>query len=170
MSKVFYTSDWHMGHPGIHEKFRTQFSSESDHDNTILDNYRKVAGKRDVVYFLGDICFKKYSLDLIKELPGTKRLILGNHENQFKEFSKVDLFDVFETIDGLHKRKGAWLSHAPIHPIELRGKMNIHGHVHNATINDFRYVNVSLENCNYFPVDFAVIKRAYANQQVFTKI
>lgn len=170
MSKVFYTSDWHIGHPGIHTKFRTQFTSEREHDDTIIDNYLATVTKRDVVYFLGDICFKQYSLDIIRALPGDKRLVLGNHENQFGEFRTVELWDVFNNVHGLHSRKGCWLSHAPLHPDELRGKFNIHGHTHNVTLQDPRYVNVSLENCNYFPVDFTEIKAALAAGTIFTKL
>lgn len=122
------------------------------------------------MYFLGDICFKQYSLDIIRALPGDKRLVLGNHENQFGEFRTRELWDVFNKVHGLHSRKGCWLSHAPIHPEELRGKFNIHGHVHDKTLQDPRYVNVSLENCNYFPVDFTEIKAALAAGTIFTKL
>ena len=65
---------------------------------------------------------------------------------------------------GLEKYKGAWLSHAPIHPAELRGKINIHGHVHYANVLDEtgkldnRYFNVSLENTGGCPIALNVIK------------
>ena len=32
------------------------------------------------------------------------------------------------------KEHGMWLSHAPIHPDELRGKPSVHGHCHYANI------------------------------------
>ena len=95
MSKVFYTADWHIGHPGIASKFRPCFSSDEEHDAIIRRNYLEVVTKRDVVFFLGDICFKQYSLDFIRDLPGDKRLVLGNHDNQFGEFRTQELFDVF---------------------------------------------------------------------------
>lgn len=39
-------------------------------------------------------------------------------------------------VYSLVKYKGFWLSHAPIHPEELRGCKNIHGHCHDAVISD----------------------------------
>jgi len=169
MSRVFYTSDWHLGHKGISDKFRTQFESDQHHNESIIENYNKVILKRDTVFFLGDICFDKASLDLIRALPGHKRLILGNHENQYGKFRSVELWDVFEKVHGLHTRKHVWLSHAPIHPEELRDKPNIHGHVHEKTLQDWRYANVSLENCNYYPVDFQDIKASFEANKIFTK-
>ena len=169
MSRVFYTADWHLGHRGISDKFRTQFESDQQHIDVIIANYNEVIMKRDTVYFLGDICFDKASLDLIRALPGCKRLVMGNHENQYGEFRTRELWDVFEKVYGLHTRKGVWLSHAPIHPEELRDKPNVHGHVHEKTLNDPRYANVSLENCGYYPVNFQDIQQAFANDEIFSK-
>lgn len=167
MSRVFYTADWYLGHKGIHEKFRTQFESEAHHNNVIIDNYCNTILKRDTVYFLGDICFDKYSLDVIRKLPGLKRLVLGNHENQYGKFRTAELFDVFDKVYGLHTRKHVWLSHAPIHPDELRGKPNLHGHVHDKTIKDPRYVNVCLENTKYYPVDFQELKQHISEGTIY---
>jgi calcineurin-like phosphoesterase family protein len=45
------------------------------------------------------------------------------------------------------------LTHCPIHPsqLEYRYKYNIHGHVHENSINDPRYINVSAEVIDYTP-------------------
>ena len=169
MSRVYYTSDWHIGHKNI-ANYRNEFASIEEHDKTIIDNYNETIRPRDIVYFLGDICFDKASLDVIRALPGRKRLVMGNHENQYGEFRTSELWDVFEKIYGLHTRKKVWMSHAPIHPEELRDKPNVHGHVHKNTIQDYRYANVCLENCNYYPVDFEGIKAAFAAKRIFTKL
>jgi calcineurin-like phosphoesterase family protein len=63
-----------------------------------------------------------------------------------------------DSVQSLVKYKGFWLTHAPIHPDELRGKMNVHGHVHTKTLADNRYFNVSCENVGYKPVCFDDIK------------
>lgn len=52
-------------------------------------------------------------------------------------------------IQALGKQTGGgkkfWLSHCPLHPEELRGRLNIHGHVHTNSVRDQRYINVSFE-------------------------
>ena len=65
---------------------------------------------------------------------------------------------------GLYKYKEFWLSHAPIHPCELRGKRNIHGHVHQNHVmdehhkRDNRYINVCVENTDGAPVSLDKIR------------
>lgn len=157
MSKVYVTSDWHLGHANA-IKWRSQFHSQYDHETTIIKNYTETITKRDTVYFLGDIVLgkdEKERLELLSEmadLPGHKHLILGNHDLDRPFRNLAELGAVFgDRIYSLKEYKGFWLSHAPIHPRELRGKRNIHGHVHENTIPDVRYYNACLENTDYFP-------------------
>jgi calcineurin-like phosphoesterase family protein len=55
--------------------------------------------------------------DIIDELNGRKILIRGNHDN----FKIGEYLKHFEDVQGICKYKGFWVSHAPIHPAELRG-------------------------------------------------
>lgn len=169
MSKLFFVSDLHLGHKAI-PKYRPQFTTTEEHDDFIISNYLATVSKRDTIYFLGDVAFSMDAIMRLKVLPGYKILILGNHDTDFGIAHAQALQTCFNRVYGLTTKKGCWLSHAPIHPEELRGKFNIHGHTHNATLQDPRYVNVSLENCNYFPVDFTEIKAALAAGTVFTKL
>ena len=100
-------------------------------------------------------------LHQLGRLNGNKNLILGNHDIQLRDWV------YFNKVVGFEKYKGTWLSHAPIHPAELRGKLNIHGHVHYATITtpsgvvDARYFNCSIENTNGRPIAHNVIMENY---------
>ena len=99
MSKVFVTSDWHLGHKNI-LKYRPEFTSIKEHNDTIINNYLDIVTKRDVVYFLGDIAFSKEGLELVKELPGDKRLILGNHDTEHLHIT--DFIDIFTHIHSIY--------------------------------------------------------------------
>jgi calcineurin-like phosphoesterase family protein len=126
MSNVFFIGDPHFGHTNI-TKFRDQFKTCSQHDQYILDSINKRVGSKDLVFFMGDVAFKHESLRTsCEELACRKRLILGNHDNLPIE----SYLEFFESVHGLVKYKGYWLSHAPIHPQELYGRTNIHGHCH----------------------------------------
>ena len=138
---IWFCSDLHFGHRHI-EKFRKHVSSEEDNRTKIKDDWNTHVTKRDIVYVLGDACFTRETLEDFKELPGKKYLIRGNHD----VLDTSTYLKVFESVYGLYKYKGFWLSHAPIHPNELRGKINLHGHVHYATIDDPRYFNCCVEN------------------------
>jgi calcineurin-like phosphoesterase family protein len=149
MSNVYITSDWHLGHKNIN-KFRTEFVSEEQHSELILANYISMISPRDVVWFLGDIVFDYKYLQRVKDLPGIKKLVLGNHDTDAK-IDVANLCLVFDDIYGLVSYKKAWLSHAPIHQDELRGRYNIHGHCHFHKIDDRRYINACLEHTGYAP-------------------
>jgi calcineurin-like phosphoesterase family protein len=133
----------HFGHRNI-QKFRLFVSSEEDNRKQIIDDWNKWVTKRDLVYVMGDSCFSPEYLDDIRKLPGRKILIKGNHD----KLTTTEYLTVFDEVHGIIKYKEFWLSHAPIHPLELRGKYNIHGHVHYHSVPDSRYFNTSVENIN----------------------
>jgi calcineurin-like phosphoesterase family protein len=160
MSVVYMTSDWHLGHKGV-ERFRTEFGSCSEMEGLILENYLSAVGKRDIVWMLGDMCFDMDSIMLMRTLPGDKRFVMGNHDtDKCRGTEKVDIEQIVLTYDQVHsmaRYKHSWLTHAPIHPDELRGKINIHGHVHRHSIEDDRYVNVCLEATDWKPKKYQEI-------------
>lgn len=142
MSNVWFCSDLHLGHKRIGEFRAPLVNSEEENRTRILDEWNKYVTKRDVVFVLGDFCF---DIELFNSLnlPGfQKYLIRGNHDR----FQTTKYLQFFNEVEGLFKYKGMWLSHSPIHPEELRGKPNLHGHVHYNTVKDDRYLNCCPEN------------------------
>lgn len=157
MSRIYISSDWHLGHANI-SKF-----GQRDHIVTVQDNYDWIGDnydlrKRDSLILLGDICFEPEALTFIQSLPAEKKILIGgNHD--WERFN-VNMFDVAKTFDVVTGLKSygskknntkSWLSHCPIHPSEMRGKeYNVHGHIHDEATNpevteDARYVNVNVD-------------------------
>lgn len=148
MSRVFYIGDLHFGHRNILkfsglERGNYTLNSVEEHDEWIIQQWNKQVTKRDIVWVLGDVLFNSDRFPLLDRLNGTKHLVLGNHD----DFKLEQYIEKFGRVAALVRRKGVWLSHAPIHPVDLRGKPNIHGHVHRYTVDDPWYYNVSVENC-----------------------
>lgn len=158
MSNVFLISDLHIGHESIPKfagRMRGNITTVDEHDQWIIQQWNSVVTKRDLVWVLGDAVFDKKKLPLIKKLKGIKHLVLGNHD----EFSLESYLPYFNKVSGFTKYKGMWLSHAPIHEQSLRGRLNIHGHVHHKTLPDERYLNVSVEAVNGVPMPLDVALR-----------
>lgn len=160
MSRVLFISDLHIGHKNIlnFSGGLRQGTTIEEHDKWLLNSISSAVTKRDILYILGDLTWtEEEGLERIGQLPGRKFLVRGNHDERF---NAADLLSVFDDVFGLVKYKGAWLSHAPIHPDELRGKINIHGHVHNNSIRngdsgvDHRYVNVCVEALDGTPISY----------------
>lgn len=157
MANVWFISDIHAGHKNIHN-FRKEFESEEQHYELVKRNYHKVVTKRDKVFFLGDIAFTQERLEDIGKWVGERKvLIAGNHCTD--SISMKEIVKHFDEVYSLKKYKEFWLSHAPIHPMELRGKLNVHGHMHYQKIDDGRYLNVCLEHTDYYPIDLNEVRR-----------
>lgn len=80
--KIFFTSDWHLGHENV-IKFDERPFKDADHMNRVLiNNYNSCVDENSVCYFLGDVGMMQATelAKLIKQLNGTKVLILGNHD------------------------------------------------------------------------------------------
>ena len=132
-------------------------------DSAIIQNWNKVVSDQDIVYHLGDVYFKNPE-NVLPYLKGRKRLILGNHDDGkdpvlHKHFQKIMAWRMFPEY-------GLLLTHVPVHPSTLEHKVfgNVHGHIHekvvtiniqNQIIGDSRYINVSVEQINYTPVELS---------------
>lgn len=157
---VYAIADTHFGHNNI-IRYRTEFATIADHDNTIMENILARCGKRDSLYILGDAFVGPDSIDQLSELSRHVEylhVVLGNHCNERKGAPNVyALLAHCKSVTGFKQYKDAWFSHAPIHPNSLRGLVNVHGHVHANTIDDDRYICVSCEVVNYKPVNMATV-------------
>lgn len=145
MSNAFFISDLHLGHRTILKFAGNARYGETlaEHDAWLEGLWRATITKRDTVYVLGDVAFSTVSLASMETWPGHKILVMGNHD-RFDLALYLRVFDRILPSPWPYKHR-YWLSHCPIHPAELRGKTNIHGHVHNNTIPDGRYISVCVE-------------------------
>lgn len=149
-SQVYFISDLHLDHRNVlkFEPVHRPFADIEAHNQWLFENWRSVVNKRDVVYVLGDVSWTRAGLQAMKQLPGQKHLIMGNHDG-FPLQEYLEVFRVIRPSPWVYRRH--WLSHCPIHPDELRGRDNVHGHVHSNSIKDVRYINVSVEAINGIP-------------------
>jgi len=153
---IYFTTDSHLGHKNIHT-FRNVASSE-ENDRLFFEEARRKLNKNCLIYFLGDVMFDIKYLEMIKDLPGRKKLIKGNHDELL---TAENIQGVFESVDGIIKLKKFWLTHAPIHPLELRNKINIHGHVHSETIQHDKYINICPEEIGQYFITLEEIRERY---------
>ena len=160
MSNVRFIGCLHLGHENI-AKFRG-FENSQLHDEHLINEWNKIVNKRDVTYILGDVTNEdKKHYHLINRLQGRKIVVAGNHD--LHKHSR-ELLKYVDSVAGLVKYKGIFLSHCPIHPMELdyRVSLNIHSHLHEKSITTFnengelikdeRYICVSVEQVDFKPV------------------
>jgi calcineurin-like phosphoesterase family protein len=96
-------------------------------------------------------------------------IVLGNHCTE-RGVTARDYLNAGDNISlyAIVSYHGFWLSHAPIHPQEMRNrKGNIHGHLHSTVVKDQyghvdnKYRCVSMEHIQYTPMNFQDIKAEF---------
>lgn len=159
LSKIWFTSDSHLGHVRILELGDGRpFSSIEEHDSALASHWSKVVQPDDLVIHLGDVVLGKWTsgLGIIKSLNGVKAVISGNHDRifskekphrreiGFEEYSKAFDFILDETIVITLDDVEFTVSHFPSSEVRISGEPDryvdkrpedvgrpiIHGHTH----------------------------------------
>ena len=105
---------------------------------------KELVHRNDTLIHLGDVVNPEY----IKQIPGYKVLLLGNHDQSVKKFEPY--FD--EIYSGpLFIADRILLSHEPVYGLE-QWCVNIHGHVHNGGSTK-THINLASDVCGYTPVN-----------------
>lgn len=194
MSRVFYTSDLHFGHRRVSEI--RGFDTTEGHDAHIIDKWTQQVTKHDTIYVLGDIALSnyKYALDILKELPGRKHLIAGNHDILHpvheRGHSRAELnrwLETFDTIQPFLRKKlnkiELLLSHFPYpeagdgfsregsrydqYRLPDMGLPLVHGHTHGTeTIHDSGYSQSWRTKKNQFHVGWDAWQRLVTQEEI----
>ncbi len=161
--RIFVTSDLHLEHENIIRFCKRPFLSVKEMNETLVKNWNKVVGKKDLVYYLGDLVYNyklKQNPNAHKErfefwlsvLNGRKILIRGNHD-------PVNI-NLKETLVFKQGKNDFFLCHEPEHvPKDWKG-WAICGHHHNNKLGEYPFIdkknkkiNVSTELTEFRPVN-----------------
>jgi calcineurin-like phosphoesterase family protein len=151
MNRVFIISDTHFGHKKIiaFESTNRPFKTTQEHDLELVKRWNETVNPKDTVWHLGDVLFGKESFEILSQLNGVKKLVMGNHDR----YPTTDYLKYFNQVYGAAELRNCILTHVPVHPSQFRRfKYNIHGHLHSNKLDDPRYINVSAEHTNLTPV------------------
>lgn len=179
MSNIFFAADHHFFHQGVLNFTRKdgvtklrEFSCVEQMNLHMVTRHNAVVRTSDTVYFLGDVMLSTSAekmLSVIPRMNGRKILIKGNHDIQ----KLATYAQVFSDVRAIHGLDGLVLSHVPLHPTSLtRWGTNVHGHIHDQDLADYRYYCVSMERLdNYAPISLSQLKCKIAEKQAicFTK-
>lgn len=161
---IWLISDTHFNHENMLEfesSTRGKLFTDVNHMNEIMiDNWNKTVKPGDKVYHLGDVFFgdKEQFKKLWPRLNGSKRLIVGNHDDiKFLSsggfFQKVYMWRIFKEHDMV-------LTHVPIMPDNFRKvNYNVHGHIHDMKSPSPRHFCVCVEQINYTPIHIEEVQK-----------
>lgn len=127
--KLFFTSDWHVGHQNVLKFDSRPFQDLSDMHRVLINNYNSSVGPNDICYFLGDMGLTNASTlkDVVTKLQGTKVLILGNHDKGTNSMYDAG-FDVVLNAATLYiANERVTLSHCPLPGIRREDTLGMKG-------------------------------------------
>jgi calcineurin-like phosphoesterase family protein len=160
MTEIWVTSDTHFFHENIIQYCGRPFANAELMNECLVENWNSVVKPGDKVYHLGDVAmgkgYKEELGTLMSKLHGSKRLIVGNHDDipflaKGGWFKKVSMWRVFTEYNLL-------LTHVPVHEssiherIVVNGGVNVHGHIHTHDSPAGPYFNACVEKTNYTPI------------------
>ena len=186
-AKCWFTSDQHFDHINVITFCNRPWSDIKEMNKSLIDNWNEVVSKDDVVFILGDFCWKKDCWEVKRKLDELNAshifIVLGNHDDkeQFKKVSKKvevisDTAMIF--ISGIDEDKPSreyeiMVSHFPLAtwPHFRRGTINLHGHIHSGPrsksdvdrpgfdliLKNGLTYDVGVDNNNYHPVEIREI-------------
>jgi len=148
---TYIISDTHFGNDNIIR----YCNRPEDHDWLMELYWKSIVQPEDTILHLGDLAFKDNVVSL-KNLPGNKYLIIGNHDHKSKEWYNDNGFIVTpKRIFFNHGDKKILFTHYPEKEF-FDWDINIHGHIHDRRkrliYNGKLYINVSVEVMGYAPV------------------
>lgn len=152
---VFVIADLHFGDEATCTRYRRPdgsplrpFANAREMDGEIVRRWNETVGDRDTVYVLGDIGRRRNALT-VRELTGVKHLVGGNGD----DLAAIMGWGLFESIGVVKYLPGFLMTHIPVHPSQLdRRTVNVHGHLHARSLDDPRYLCVSVEQTEFRPV------------------
>lgn len=165
---IWVISDTHFSHENIltfknkYGSMVRDFTSVDEMNQVMIDRWNESVKPGDKVYHLGDVFFgsKENFKRLWAKLNGSKRLIVGNHDDiKFLSsggmFQKIQMWRVFSEF-------GLILTHVPVHQSGLTGRrgglLNIHGHIHSNPSPEGPYKCVCVEQTGYAPVNIEELR------------
>lgn len=160
---IWFTADWHLDHEAILDLGQRPFPRLKQMEKTILRNYKEVVNSEDIVYFLGDIFFHKNTPKIestLRNLPGTKILILGNHD-KLNPFVYQEL-GFYQVATWLSFDEKIYMIHDPAIAGCMLDKNFICGHIHKLFKKQKNALNVGVDIWDFRPVSIDQVKQEFS--------
>lgn len=160
--RTWIWSDLHLGHGFSVGAFDRPFRTAQACDKAMHQAWIARAADGNTTICLGDVsldgCLRPHHIVRWQQAPGSKVLVLGNHD--VDPVNRVKLLDIRRTALALAAPGDPplLLTHVPLIQVP-HGTVNVHGHIHqkdSPTTN--RHINVSVEQLGYAPANMKDIR------------
>ena len=130
-ARTWVWSDLHLGHTKTIEAFRRPFGTADEMNDTIFRNWEQVVAPADTILILGDVTVHGLwgrRLARVRQAPGRKILVYGNHEITSTGLVETNGFDEVHSSLYVEGDPPLLLTHVPLRVVP-ESCVNIHGHL-----------------------------------------
>ena len=173
------TSDLHLNHIRVPLFSRTSLEQNGlsyiqdvkDWNEMIINRINSVVRPFDTLWILGDVGFGPFEQlkELINRINGYKILVMGNHDKfSMASAYRMGFEQVFDGPTFLPNTRGMiLLSHAPAYEAYVSPYIacNLHGHIHEGSLNLPRFFNMNIAMNEYLPVNVKKFLKYTANSR-----
>ena len=167
--KYWFTSDYHFGHANIIEYCNRPFKNLEDMNQAIIRNHNARVNKEDVVFHIGDFCFKNtnntrgegdtYKAAYYEKFLNGKIIhVAGNHDHHNSDEN------IIHGISICYGGMDMWLTHEPKN-FSDEFQLNLVGHVHQnwkvKRAGDIILLNVGIDVNRFMPISIQEILAEY---------
>lgn len=150
---IYYISDTHFFHENILKLCNRPFKSIKDMNNQLIINWNKKVKPTDIIYCLGDFCFKCSYIEargIFNQLNGRKILIRGNHDKISEKLPWDEVYTYKEIDDN---KRFVVLFHYPIEEWNgyYRNSYHLYGHTHKDLSEKGNRFHVGVDTNNFEP-------------------
>lgn len=179
MGEPKFIADLHFGHSNALAFDARPFKTIEEHDAELIRLWNEAVDIDDDVWILGDISWygPQKTIEILKQLNGTKHLIIGNHDKKLLKNPDVramfsDIFDYREITVALDdgRKVNVAMSHYPMPCFNRHfyGDYHLYGHVHvSFEYNMIKYMKFQMQSlyekpCNMYNVGCMVPYMCFA--------
>lgn len=118
-TKLYFTSDWHIGHANSLKFDNRPFADLDDMHTQLVKTFNYWVPKHGITYFLGDFAMGDISTaqKVLKALNGRKVLIRGNHDRNFDSCYNMGFDLVLNKAEIMLGKHRITMSHCPLRGI-----------------------------------------------------
>jgi calcineurin-like phosphoesterase family protein len=160
--QVWFTGDFHLGHERIIEHCNRPFKSEVEMSQYVLDLILSNVRKQDVLYILGDVGWKNWSIleTVLAVCPTETFVLFGSHDKRWRnriekmvkwagDFKEIQIDG--QKISLFHYAMRVW-------PSSHWGAWQLYAHSHGKLPPLGLQHDVGLDNNNYQLVSFDLLR------------
>lgn len=146
-------SDTHFNHVNITKYEPIRRTLGKDHNRVMIERWAETVKDNEIILHLGDVALGKSDdfLRIAEQLPGRKLLLRGNHDTRSKAWYAKHGFRLIDNFDIIHRGWKIYFDHYPRN-LPYPCHLSVHGHVHSASKNDLKYMNLSVEVIDFRPI------------------